>query len=410
MSKLKIAFLSYRSDPFSGGQGIYLKNLCEALVKRNHDITIFSGSPLPDVPKNIRLIKVETPGYFETFSFRERLKIFKEQNKSRMDYFDFFETCTGTFTEPIFFGERLSLNKVFAEEAHTFDIFHDNQSLSNYPKIINKRLVTTLHHPIQIDRDIDLDNEKDFFMRLAIRRWYSFLSFQKRNIKNIKAVISPSESSKLDIQKYFNCPEEKIEVIWNGIDLSDHQFNIKEGHTNNLVTIISSDVPMKNLKTIIKAVALVRNDVPDIKLTIIGDLREENKKLIKNLDLQRNINFKNKLSRPDLIETLNNSDIGISGSLYEGFGFPLVEMISSGLPVITSNKGSLPELASDAGLIFEATSSSDLADKIKNLIKQNDLRQKLINNARNRRDDFFGWAEYAKRLEIVYQKIIHGNI
>ena len=410
MSKLKIAFLSYRSDPFSGGQGIYLKNLCEALVKRNHDITIFSGSPLPDVPKNIRLIKVETPGYFETFSFRERLKIFKEQNKSRMDYFDFFETCTGTFTEPIFFGERLSLNKVFAEEAHTFDIFHDNQSLSNYPKIINKRLVTTLHHPIQIDRDIDLDNEKDFFMRLAIRRWYSFLSFQKRNIKNIKAVISPSESSKLDIQKYFNCPEEKIEVIWNGIDLSDHQFNIKEGHTNNLVTIISSDVPMKNLKTIIKAVALVRNDVPDIKLTIIGDLREENEKLIKNLDLQRNINFKNKLSRPDLIETLNNSDIGISGSLYEGFGFPLVEMISSGLPVITSNKGSLPELASDAGLIFEATSSSDLADKIKNLIKQNDLRQKLINNARNRRDDFFGWDEYAKRLEIVYQNIIRGNI
>lgn len=410
MSKLKIAFLSYRSDPFSGGQGIYLKNLCEALVKRNHDITIFSGSPLPDVPKNIRLIKVETPGYFETFSFRERLKIFKEQNKSRMDYFDFFETCTGTFTEPIFFGERLSLNKVFAEEAHTFDIFHDNQSLSNYPKIINKRLVTTLHHPIQIDRDIDLDNEKDFFMRLAIRRWYSFLSFQKRNIKNIKAVISPSESSKLDIQKYFNCPEEKIKVIWNGIDLSDHQFNIKEGHTNNLVTIISSDVPMKNLKTIIKAVALVRNDVPDIKLTIIGDLREENEKLIKNLDLQRNINFKNKLSRSDLIETLNNSDIGISGSLYEGFGFPLVEMISSGLPVITSNKGSLPELASDAGLIFEATSSSDLADKIKNLIKQNDLRQKLINNARNRRDDFFGWDEYAKRLEIVYQNIIRGNI
>jgi Glycosyltransferase len=167
---------------------------------------------------------------------------------------------------------------------------------------------------------------------------------------------------------------------------------------------------MKNLKTIIKAVALARNDVPDIKLTIIGDLREENEKLIKNLDLQRNIEFKNKLSRLDLIKTLNNSDIGISGSLYEGFGFPLVEMISSGLPVITSNKGSLPELASDAGLIFEANSSSDLADKIKNLIKKNDLRKRLINNARNRRDDFFGWDEYAKRLEIVYQNIIRGNI
>ncbi len=285
------------------------------------------------------------------------------------------------------------------------------------PNVVNStklyqlcQTLPTLHHPIHVDRDIDLDNEKDFFMRLAIRRWYSFLSFQKRNIKNIKAVISPSESSKSDIQKYFDCPEENIEVIWNGIDLSDHQFNTKEGLTNNLVTIISSDVPMKNLKTIIKAVALARDDVPDIKLTIIGDLREENEKLIKNLDLQRNIEFKNKLSRLDLIKTLNNSDIGISGSLYEGFGFPLVEMISSGLPVITSNKGSLPELASDAGLIFEANSSLDLADKIKNLIKKNDLRQRLINNARNRRDDFFGWDEYAKRLEIVYQNIIRGNI
>ena len=167
---------------------------------------------------------------------------------------------------------------------------------------------------------------------------------------------------------------------------------------------------MKNLKTIIKAIALVKHDVPNIKLTIIGDLREENKQIIKNLDLDKNIEFKNKLSRLKLIETLNNSDIGISGSLYEGFGFPLVEMISTGLPVITSNKGSLPELSGDAGLIFEATSSSDLAEKIKKLINQNDLRQKLINNARNRRDDFFGWDEYAKRLEIVYQKIICGNI
>ena len=410
MSKLKIAFLSYRSDPFSGGQGIYLKNLCEALINRNHDITIFSGNPLPNVPENIRLVEIETPGYFETFTFKERVKIFSQLSKSRMDYLDFFETCTGTFTEPIFFGERLSANKTFAEEAHTFDIFHDNQSLSNYPKIINRRLITTLHHPIHIDRDIDLEMEKDFFMRLAIRRWYSFLGFQKNNIKNIKSIISPSESSKSDIKKFFNCPEEKINVIWNGIDLSDHKLSTRVGFNANLVTIISSDVPMKNLKTIIKAIALVSNEIPDIKLTIIGDLRKGNEELIKKLDLRNNIVFKNKLTRSELVKTLNNSDIGISGSLYEGFGFPLVEMISTGLPVIVSNKGSLPELAGNAGLMFDATSPSDLADKIRDLVNENDLRQKLIDNAKIRRDDFFGWDEYAKRLETVYRSIIRGNI
>ena len=75
MSRLKIAFLSYRSDPFSGGQGIYLKNLSEALADRGHEITVFSANPLPYLKENIRLIKVDTPGYFETFEFNKRLKI-----------------------------------------------------------------------------------------------------------------------------------------------------------------------------------------------------------------------------------------------------------------------------------------------------------------------------------------------
>ena len=53
MTKHKIAFLSYRSDPYSGGQGVYLKNVCEALAKFGHEITIYSGNPLPRVADNI---------------------------------------------------------------------------------------------------------------------------------------------------------------------------------------------------------------------------------------------------------------------------------------------------------------------------------------------------------------------
>ncbi len=167
---------------------------------------------------------------------------------------------------------------------------------------------------------------------------------------------------------------------------------------------------MKNLKTIIKAISHVKNKIPNIRLTIIGDLREENKTLIDKFGLQKNIKFKKKLSRPELISTLKDSDIGISGSLYEGFGFPLIEMISTGLPVITSNRGSLPELAGDSGLTFEANSSTDLSEKIINLIEDNSLREELIFSAKKRRDDFFGWDEYAKKLELIYQNVISGNI
>ena len=410
MPSLKIALLSYRSDPYSGGQGIYIKNLSEALHDRGHEITIFSGNPLPDVSKAIKVEKIETPGFFETFDSLERLKIFSSLEKNRLNFLDFFETFTGTFTEPVFFGERLVKNKFFQESVDKFDIFHDNQSISSYPETVLKRLVTTLHHPIHVDKEIDLASEMNFFSKLSIKRWYSFLNFQKKNLRSVKKVISPSASSKKDICRYFEYPSENISVIWNGINLDDCKFHQREKFNSNFVTIISSDVPMKNLKTLLKALHLLKHEGLSANLTIIGDLREDNKKLIRNLGLTNEINYKSKLTRAELIQSLNHADIGIAPSSYEGFGFPLVEMIATGLPVIVSDKASLPELAGSAGLIFNSEDSGDLKNKMKELMENHVLRNKLTENSKLRRDDFFGWDEYAKKLEDLYKEIISGNI
>ena len=410
MKKLKIGLLSYRSDPFSGGQGIYIKNVSEALQNRGHEITIFSGNPLPIVSNKIKVVEINTPGYFETFNSFERFKIFQAQEKTRLDLWDFIETFTGTFTEPIFFGDRLLQNTEFAKTADSYDVFHDNQSISNYPDSINKKLITTLHHPIHVDRDIDLENESRFLRKLAIKRWYSFLNFQKKNLKKVKKIISPSKSSKKDICHYFQYPAEQISVIWNGIDLADCKFHQRTSFNSEFVTIISSDVPMKNLRNILKALYLLKNDGLSAKLTIIGDLREDNKKLINDLDLNDLVSFRKKLPRNELIKILNASDIGIAASSYEGFGFPLVEMIATGLPVIVSDKASLPELAGDAGLKFNSDDVSDLKDKMKELVKNHALRDKLANNSKVRRDAFFGWDEYAKKLEDLFEEIISGNI
>ena len=410
MSSLKIALLSYRSDPFSGGQGIYIKNISEALHNRGHEITIFSGNPLPEVNKAIKVVRIETPGFFETFDSLERLKIFTSLEKNRLNFMDFFETFTGTFTEPVFFGERLVKNKYFQETVDEFDIFHDNQSISSYPETVLKKLVTTLHHPIHVDKEIDLASERSFLSRLSIKRWYSFLNFQKKNLKAVKKVISPSLSSKNDICRYFDYPSKNISVIWNGINLDDCKFHQRESFNANFVTIISADVPMKNLKTVLKALYLLKQDGLNAKLTIIGDLREDNNKLIDRLGLTKEITYKSKLPRKQLIQSLNNADIGIAPSKYEGFGFPLVEMIATGLPVIVSDKASLPELAGNAGLIFNSNDSNDLKEKMIELIENAAVRNKVAENSKLRRDDFFGWDEYAKKLEDLYKEIISGNI
>ena len=167
---------------------------------------------------------------------------------------------------------------------------------------------------------------------------------------------------------------------------------------------------MKNLRNILKALYLLKKDGLGAKLTIIGDLREDNKKLINDLDLNDLVSFRRKLPRDELIKILNASDIGIAASSYEGFGFPLVEMIATGLPVIVSDKASLPELAGEAGLKFNSDDVSDLKEKMKELIKNHTLREKLANNSKVRRDAFFGWDEYAKKLEDLFEEIISGNI
>jgi len=411
MKPLKLAFLSYRSSPLSGGQGIYLKNVCEALLRQGHDITVFSGEPLPKLTSKIKLVKIETPGYFETFSFGERIKIFQSlQKKDLFEFKDFFEAITGVFSEPKNFGDRLSLNNDFLELKDSFDIFHDNQSISNYPSFMHKKLVTTLHHPIHVDKELDLKFETDFFLRLAIKRWYSFLEVQKKNLKQSRLVITPSNNSKKDIKKYFNFPESFIEVIWNGINLEEHKAEAKTDFNGKLISIISSDVPMKNLSNLIKGFAIAREKIQGLTLTIIGDIREKNLELIDQLNLNDSINYLPKLAKENLLTELQNADIGISASLYEGFGFPLIEMMASGLPVIVSNRGSLPELMGNAGICFDPEDINDLSIKIVNMAQNHALRDDFAKQSTQRRDDFFDWDEYAKRLVILYHKIINGHI
>tara|TARA_Y100001935_G_scaffold228640_1_gene207684 strand:- start:1606 stop:2841 length:1236 start_codon:yes stop_codon:yes gene_type:complete len=410
MLKLKIALLSYRSDPFSGGQGIYLKNLSDALIRRGHKITIFSGNPLPDVNRNIDLIEIKTPGFFESFEFKKRIDIFKNYpDKKIFDYQDFFDSITGVFSEPIYFAKRLENNKEFLKKAKSFDIFHDNQSISNFSNLISDRLITTVHHPVYIDRDIDIQFEKKFLKKISIKRWYSFLSFQKNNLKKSKIIITPTQSSKNDIANLFSFDRSRIEVLWNGINIKKVESFKPKKFTSKLVSIISSDVPMKNLEIVLKSLKDLSDDGFSIKLKIIGDLREKNNNLIKELQIEDKIEFLPKLSRDQLIENLDNSDIGICPSIYEGFGFPLVEMMSRGLPVIASNGGSLPELLSESGLTFDPFDKDDLTAKIKQMIENTNLREKFALNSLNRMDDFFDWDEYAMKLEPLYQKILSGH-
>ena len=98
MKNYKIAILSYRSAPFSGGQGIYVTELSNALSRLGHEVTVYSGPPYPNLNSKVKLEHFPGLDLFSTFNFYDRKeKFLKKKNKTFDDYYEFFVTLFGGF-------------------------------------------------------------------------------------------------------------------------------------------------------------------------------------------------------------------------------------------------------------------------------------------------------------------------
>ena len=107
MPKLKIAILSYRSAPFGGGQGVYVHDISQALSIMGHEVDVISGPPYPNLTNEVNLIELPGLNLFQTFSFKERVKIFTNKKKKKLiDFYEFTSALLGVFPEMRTFGVR----------------------------------------------------------------------------------------------------------------------------------------------------------------------------------------------------------------------------------------------------------------------------------------------------------------
>ena len=176
-SPLNIALLGYRSNPYSGGQGIYLHYLSKALLEAGHRVDVISGPPYPHLVPGVRLIKLPSLDLYNEPNHVTALRW--KHLKSFTDTFEYFDMLTGGFPEPYTFGRRLT--KYFRAMKPAYDIIHDNQSLC-YGTLALQRdypLVTTVHHPITSDRELALASATGRREKLLIKRWHSFIGMQR---------------------------------------------------------------------------------------------------------------------------------------------------------------------------------------------------------------------------------------
>src|SRR5487761_1402895 len=173
---LRIAMLSYRSKPHCGGQGIYVRHLSRELAALGHSVEVFSGQPYPELEPGPVLREVPSLDLY-----RDEDPFRTPHRSEYRDWIDVLETVTmwtGAFPEPLTFSLR-ALRELRALRGD-FDVVHDNQGLG-YGLIgvarLGLPLVTSIHHPISVDRRIELAGTRGL-ARLSKRRWYSFVRMQ----------------------------------------------------------------------------------------------------------------------------------------------------------------------------------------------------------------------------------------
>ena len=270
---LRIALLGYRSNPYSGGQGIYIKYLSQALAAAGHQVDVISGPPYPDLEPNINLIKLPS---LDLFAAPDHITALRPKHLlSYADFFEWWTMLTGGFAEPYTFGRRLKA--YFKQVKPQYDVIHDNQSLSYGTLWLQEQgypLVTTIHHPVTSDRDIALANATTWQQRLLIRRWHSFINMQKKVVSRLKHIVTVSEVSKQDVAQAFDLNAAKISVVHNGIatDVFTPMPEIKR-IPNRIMATASADQPLKGLQYLLKAIKTISAENPDIHLTILGKLK-----------------------------------------------------------------------------------------------------------------------------------------
>ena len=404
---MKIGLLSYRSHPYSGGQGIYIRHLSKALNNLGHDVSVISGQPYPDLDKSINLIKVPGLGLFES---GDRLSAFRLSFLwNPLNLYEWFTVNTGGFPEPYTYGRRVY--KFLKESKFKFDVLLDNQSLSssllriqeNYP------LAVTIHHPITKDHKLEIENASNWKERLSSKRWHNFLPMQKRVAPKLRNIICVSQPSKEDVISEFKVDEERITVIPNGIDIETFRPSLKnKPFEYNIVTTASADIPLKGLRNLILALPRVIKEFPSTSLTVIGKSPKKSKlhKLIDDLDLEDRISFRSGIDEEEIVDIYHNSDIAVIPSLYEGFGFGAGEAMACGVPLISTDSGGLKQVIGDSALKIKPGSVVEIEEGISKLFYDEAIRKDLIKKGRKRMEEYFDWKIAAKSYVNLFEGLV----
>jgi glycosyltransferase involved in cell wall biosynthesis len=228
-------------------------------------------------------------------------------------------------------------------------------------------------------------------------------------------IIAPSDSTRRDLVALLRVPNEKIDVIPNGVGLppaacwaSEEDLRRRyDFGSRPLLLTVSLKRPNKNLLGLLDALALIPGERRPL-LVLAGHATQYEQELREHaadLEISGDTRFLNWVASDELEGLYRASTAFVFPSLYEGFGLPVLEAMTRGVPVACSNRGALVEVADDAALLFDPEDPRSIAGALERLLLDEAERERLIgvgyaNAAR------FSWSETARKTLASYESAL----
>ena len=411
---LRIALLTYKGNPFCGGQGVYVRHLSRELVRLGHQVEVIGAQPYPVLDQGEDLAGLSLTELPSLDLYREPDPFRTPRREEYRDWIDALEVATmwtGGFPEPLTFSLRA--RRHLRSRRGDFDVVHDNQTLG-YGLLgdVGAPLVTTIHHPVTVDRQLELEAAEGRRRRTSVRRWYAFTRMQKRVARRLPSVLTVSVSSRQEIRDHLGVRQDRIHVVHIGADteLFSRDPSVPQV-PGRIVTTSSADVPLKGLVFVVEALAKVRTEHPEAHLVVVGKRAKDGPvaRAIARHGLEGAVEFVKGIPDAELVDLVRSAEAACVPSLYEGFSLPAAEAMATGTPLVATTGGAIPEVAGRDGETCLAVPPGDaeaLAAALGRLLGQPELRVRLGSAGRERVLRHFTWAKAAQNTVAQYREAI----
>jgi len=404
---LKICLLCYRGNPYSGGQGIYLKYMAEELLRQGHEVHAIIGSPYPKLSKEITVHPIDNKDYFVKMGAEIVNREYPFDIFQPLNFCEYFSTRFGMFSEIMVFSIKAYLKLRELLKKVDFDIIHDNQCLG-YGLLLMKSfgipIIATVHHPLYIDMEKSVERPGSFYTKVGPVLFYPIL-MQRFVCPRLDHIFVVSEDSKLRVNRYLNVPLEKQTVVYNGLDRNIFRplkgIKPKKG---SLIFVGNVEDKKKGFVYLLRAMKYIDNKA---FLTIVdggAPHRASTMNIIKKLGIKNRVKFTGKITTKKLVRLYCKSEIAVVPSVYEGFGFPASEAMSCGVPVVSSDGGALPEVVGDSGIVVPAKDEFALADALNALLTDRARLKEMRKKGIKRVEECFNWENAVNQMVEVYSR------